>query len=170
MEALRKRLLDTIDGNRERLGALSRKIFEHPETLMEEHRACAWICEVLKEDQFRIEQGIAGMDTAFRATFGGKADRPVVAILAEYDALPGIGHACGHNLIAGAAVGAGIGLRAVMPELLGTLLVLGTPGEEGGGGKIIMVEAGVFDEVDAAIMMHPSEKTFAARGSLAVVE
>jgi amidohydrolase len=170
MEALRKQLLDTIDGNRERLVALSRKIFEHPETLMEEHRACAWICEALQEDQFQIEQGIAGMDTAFRATFPGKADGPVVAILAEYDALPGIGHACGHNLIAGASVGAGIGLRAVMPELSGTLLVLGTPGEEGGGGKIIMVEAGVFDEVDAAIMMHPSEKTFSARGSLAVVE
>jgi len=169
MDELRKQVLDTIDGNRERLIALSRKIFEHPETAMEERRACAWICEVLEEEGFRVEQGIAGLETAFRATFPGKADRPVMAILAEYDALPGIGHACGHNLIAGAAVGAGIGLRAVMSELTGTVLVLGTPAEEGGGGKIIMLEEGGFDEVDVAMMMHPSEKTFAARDSLTIV-
>ena len=169
MEDLRKRVLDTIDENRERTIALSRRIFEHPETGMEERRACAWICEALEEERFRIEQGIAGLETAFRATFPGKADRPVMAILAEYDALPGIGHACGHNLIAGAAVGAGIGLRAVMSELTGTLLVLGTPAEEGGGGKIIMLEEGVFDEVDVAMMMHPSGKTFPSRDSLAIV-
>jgi amidohydrolase len=89
-----------------------------------------------------------------------------VAILAEYDALPGLGHACGHNLIGAAAVGAGLAMQSALSELAGTVQVIGTPGEEGGGGKAIMVDGGVFDGVDAAMMVHPSSKNLTRRSSL----
>lgn len=165
---LRERMLHRIDESAERLIALSRRIYTHPEIAMEEHQACAWLMEELQQEGFAVEKGVAGLDTAFRATARGRKHHPAIAILAEYDALPGIGHACGHNLIAGAAIGAGIGLHAILSELDGTIIVLGTPAEEGGGGKVIMVEQGTFDPIDVAMMIHPSGNTFTARESLAV--
>ena len=97
----------------------------------------------------------------------GKVQTPTIAILAEYDALVGLGHACGHNLIAAAAIGAGIGLAAVKSELPGQVQVIGTPAEEGGGGKIILANAGIFTDIDAAMMFHPASKNMVLRGSLA---
>ena len=107
------------------------------------------------------------METAFQATKSGPETGPAFAFLAEYDALPEIGHACGHNLIAAAALGAGVGILPVLKEFPGQVRVIGTPAEEGGGGKRIMVEAGVFDDVGAAMMFHPSAKNMVLRGSLA---
>lgn len=169
LQNLQERLHHRIDESAERLIALSRRIHAHPEIAMEEHQACAWLSEELAQEGFVVEKGVAGMDTAFRATARGRRDRPAVAILAEYDALPGIGHACGHNLIAGATIGAGIGLRAILSELDGTVIILGTPAEEADGGKAIMIEQGGVDDIDVAMMIHPSGNTFTARESLAIV-
>ena len=108
----------------------------------------------------------SGLETAFVATLHGRNSGPTVAFLAEYDALPGLGHACGHNLMGTASVGAGMAMMAVLPELTGTIQVIGTPAEEAGGGKAIMVDAGIFKGVDAAMMIHSSGRNLIGRGSL----
>ncbi len=140
----------------DRLGGLvnlSHNIHEHPETAFEEEQAAAWTSKPLSDAGFSVTEGVAGLPTAFDARFGSGA--MVVAVCAEYDALPGIGHACGHNIIAASAVGAGLGLAAVADELGITVRVLGTPAEEGGGGKVVMLDEGVFEGVHAAMMVHP---------------
>ncbi|MCL6553027.1 MAG: M20 family metallopeptidase [Firmicutes bacterium] len=164
---MHERITAAIDAAADDLVALSRRIHAHPETAFNEHQAAAWLTETLARHGFVVERGIAGLETAFRAEIRGVRPGPTVAILAEYDALPELGHACGHNLIACAAVGAGIGLAAVRDALPGTVLVLGTPAEEGGGGKVIMLQRGAFAGVDAAMMFHPAGYTVAERPSLA---
>jgi amidohydrolase len=115
------------------------------------------LADALERHGFEVERGVGGVETAFRAVMpGGNGDGPTVALLAEYDALPGIGHGCGHNLIAMSNLGAGLGAKAAMRSLPGRLIVLGTPAEEGGGGKIRLLEAGVFKDVDVALSSHPS--------------
>ena len=143
----------SIEGDLDGLVRLSHDIHDHPETAFEEDRAAAWTAERLAEGGFTVTTGTSGMPTAFSAEIGNGP--LVVALCAEYDALPGIGHACGHNIIAAAAVGAGIGLAGMADDLGLTVRVLGTPAEEGGGGKITMLEDGVFDDVHAAMMIHP---------------
>jgi amidohydrolase len=142
-----------IEGGLDGLVRLSHIIHEHPETAFEEDRAAAWTAERLADGGFTVTTGTAGMPTAFSAEAG--SGPLVVALCAEYDALPGVGHACGHNIIATAAVGAGLGLAGVADDLGITVRVLGTPAEEGGGGKITMLDDGVFDGVHAAMMIHP---------------
>ena len=149
-----------------RLIDISHQLHDNPEITFEEHKSAALLTNELEEQGFDVERGVAGLDTAFIATYG--SGEPVVGILAEYDALPKIGHACGHNLIATWAVGAGIALRRALPDVQGTIKVFGTPAEEGGGGKVTMAEAGLFDGLAAAIMMHPRDTTYLDRGSLAV--
>lgn len=149
-----------------RLIEMSQTIHANPELCFEEHKAAELLTHELEEHGFDVQRGVAGMDTAFVATYG--EGEPVVGIIAEYDALPQIGHACGHNLIGTWAVGAGIALRRAMPDVQGTIKVIGSPAEEGGGGKVIQAEAGVFDGLDAAMMMHPRDRTYLDRGSLAV--
>lgn len=124
-----------------------------PEGAFAEHRAAALLTGRLEEAGFAVERGVAGMPTAFTARSG--QGRPVVALPLEYDALPGLGHACGHNLIAAAGLGAALAVDAVLGGSAGSVLAVGTPAEEGGGGKAAEVEAGVFDGVDAALMFHP---------------
>ncbi len=135
------------------LVALSHAIAGTPETAFEEVRAAAWTADALRAGGFRVTAGAGGLATAFTAEAG--TGPLVVAVCAEYDALPGIGHACGHNLIAATAVGAGLGLAPVAEELGLCVRVIGTPAEEGGGGKIALLDAGVFDDVHAALMVHP---------------
>jgi amidohydrolase len=142
-----------IDDRLDDLVQLSHSIHEHPETAFEEDRAAAWTAGRLADGGFTVTTGTAGMPTAFSAEVG--SGPLIVAVCAEYDALPGVGHACGHNIIAAAAVGAGLGLAAVADDLGVTVRVLGTPAEEGGGGKITMLDDGVFDDVHAAMMIHP---------------
>ncbi|HLJ60179.1 MAG TPA: M20 family metallopeptidase [bacterium] len=167
LNALKDRVCHEVDGLRDDLGALSRRIFEHPEFQFEERQACAWLSEFLKANGFDVETNVAGMETAFRGRVRGTKERPHVALLAEYDALRGLGHACGHNLICTASVGAAVALHRAAPSLAGVLSVLGTPAEEGGGGKVIMAEQGVFGTMDAVMMFHPSRANWWARGALA---
>jgi amidohydrolase len=138
----------------ERLVALSHAVHTDAELAFEEHRSAARVAEALTAGGFTVDHGVAGLDTAFIATVG--TGSLTVAICAEYDALPGIGHACGHNVIAAAAVGAGLALAPLADELDLTVKVMGTPAEEGGGGKILMLDAGLFDGVHAAMMVHPA--------------
>jgi amidohydrolase len=135
------------------LVTLSEDLHAHPELSFEERRSAALVADLLAAHGFEVAHGVAEMPTAFEARFGTGALH--IAFLAEYDALPEVGHACGHNLIAAIAVGAGIGLKAVADELDLTVRVLGTPAEEAGGGKVVMIDHGVFDDVHAAMMVHP---------------
>jgi len=143
-----------IDAQGARLLELSHRIHENPELCFEEQRAAAWLASYLETLGVAVEKPAFGLDTAFVAEIG--TGRPRVALLCEYDALPDIGHACGHNLIAAAGVGAAAGLARVCDQLDGSIRVLGTPAEEGGGGKAIMGRNGAFADVDVAMMIHPS--------------
>jgi amidohydrolase len=136
------------------LWRISLFLHDNPELAFQEHRACAELVDALSTAGFEVERGVAGLPTAFRARWGTGAP-PRVALLLEYDALPGLGHACGHNLIATAGLGAALAVRHALPELAGTLVVIGTPAEEGGGGKVLELDAGVFDGIGAALMFHP---------------
>lgn len=140
-----------------RAGALldaSHDIWEHPELNFEEHRAHDLLAGILEDEGLVVERGAYGLDTAFAARAGREG--PTIAVLCEYDALPEIGHACGHNVIASAGLGAGLAAAALAEELGGRVLILGTPAEEGGGGKVLLAERGAFDGVDAAMMVHPA--------------
>jgi amidohydrolase len=161
-EAARAAIEDAAKG----LVDLSHRIWDHPELAFEEERAASWTAETLSDAGFRVEQGTSDIPTAFTAEFGSG---PLVAgICAEYDALPGIGHACGHNMIASAAVGAGIGLARMADDLGITVRILGTPAEELGGGKILMLERGAFDGLHLAMMVHPSPTEGDASPTLAI--
>src|SRR5437867_12767689 len=140
--------VDRLAGDLEKL---SRQIHDNPELGYQEIKAAAWLTEFLAKQGFKVERGVAGVETASRGTIE-TGDGPTIAILCEYDALPGIGHACGHNVIATAGVGAGAGLAAVRDKLpTGRLHVIGTPAEEGGGGKVKLIQAGVFRDVGVAM-------------------
>jgi amidohydrolase len=145
---------------------LSGRLHSEPETPFEEHHAAALLTEWLDKEGFTVTRGVAGLETAFTGSFG--AGRPRIAFLLEYDALPGLGHGCGHNLIAAGGLTAATALARALPgETPGSIVVIGTPGEEGGGGKIVELEAGVFDGIDAALMFHPADRTIPWRRSLA---
>jgi len=151
------------------LETLSRSIHDHPELCYQETRACGWLADFLGRHGFAVERGVGGVETAFRGTLAN-GDGPTIAILCEYDALPGIGHACGHNVIAAAGAGAGAALAAVRSRLpRGRVLVVGTPAEEGGGGKIRLIESGVFGDVDCAMMIHGFDRTLLHQDLLGVI-
>jgi amidohydrolase len=158
---------DRIDEIFPELCTLSLNIHSHPEQSFQEHYACGELTEFLKNHGFELTGNLGGLDTAFLAEKKGRGPGPAVALTAEYDALP-IGHACGHNLIAAASMGAAAGLLAMMGEIQGTLKVIGTPAEEGGGGKVILCDKGVFRDVDFAMQVHPHKMNMIQCGSLAV--
>jgi len=168
--ALNDRITAAIDEFREELIAVSRDIHSHPELNYEEWHAAGVLADSLEARGFEVQRSVGGIETAFAATLEGRADGPTVALLAEYDALPGVGHGCGHNLIAISNIGAAFGLKAAMAELPGRLVVLGTPAEEGGGGKIRMLEAGVFDGVDVSLSSHPGSHLTVIRTDLPIDE
>ena len=156
MEESKSKILSEIDRDREELEELSRKIHDDPELGFEEFHALSYISDVLKKHGYRVEQGYGGLETSFRAEKEGSKPGPTVAFLAEYDALKGVGHGCGHNLIATCSTGAFLGLASVMEDLPGKVCIIGTPAEEGGAGKVKLLKNGAFDDVDFALMMHPS--------------
>jgi amidohydrolase len=158
----------TVDGAASRLVQLSHDISADPELAYEEHRAAARCADLLEEHGFSVERGAYGQPTAFAARVGGSG--PHVVVCAEYDALPGVGHACGHNIIAASAVGAGLALAPLVEEAGLRLTVLGTPAEELGGGKVDLIRAGAFEAADAAIMMHPTPHDDYAPKALAIEE
>ncbi|MBW2044084.1 MAG: M20 family metallopeptidase [Deltaproteobacteria bacterium] len=153
MDHIKAKLQKEVDALEPELKKLSYRIHAHPEVGWEEQNASRWITEYLEDGGFHIERGICGLPTAFRASYG--TGKPVIAFLSEYDALPDIGHGCGHNIIASAAVGAGMASRLISDQWSTTILVMGCPAEELLGGKVILVEKGAFDDVDAALMVHP---------------
>lgn len=153
IEKLKKSVAEEIASRTSQLENLSRKIHDNPETAFEEHKAADWLSKYLEDSGFILERGICKLPTAFRGTYG--TGKPAIAIMAEYDALPKLGHACGHNLIAIAAVAAGVSSKLAVDALGGCVVVIGTPGEELTGGKAIMAERGAFDDVDAAMIVHP---------------
>jgi amidohydrolase len=150
------RIVAAVDTARDELIAVSRDIHAHPELNYEERHASAVLADLLERHGFAVERAVGGVETAFRATARGRGPGPTVAFLAEYDALPDIGHGCGHNLIALSNAGAGIGAKAALDDLDGGVQVIGTPAEEGGGGKIRLLEAGVFEGVGVALSSHPA--------------
>lgn len=155
----------TLDAEAPALRELALKIHAHPELRFEEHRAAGWISDLLTTRGHAVERPLGGLATALRARAGRAGPR--LAILAEYDALPEIGHACGHNLIAAGAVGAFLALAPVAEAQGFTVDLVGTPAEEGGGGKALLLDAGVFAGVDAAMMFHPFDRDLVAHGTLA---
>ena len=155
-DAVRRRGTDLIE--------LSHAIHAEPELAFAEHRSCAKAQALVAERGFEITAAAGGLDTAFRADFG--SGPLAVGVCAEYDALPGIGHACGHNIIAASAVGAALALAEVAEQLGLTVALLGTPAEEFGGGKVLLLNAGVFDDLAVAVMVHPGPVDVAATRSL----
>ena len=152
--AVRTAVTDAVRRAGDDLVGLSHDIHDHPELGYAEHHAVEAVAQLLRAHGHEVETGAYGVPTALRARAG--QGRPTVAILAEYDALPGIGHACGHNVICATAVGAFLAAAEVIGDLDGSVELIGTPAEEGGGGKELIAQAGGFDEVDATVMLHPS--------------
>lgn len=167
IQKMKSKVIKNVDAQGGKLIALSKKIHDNPETGFHEVKASGWLCEYLDKNGFRVERGICRMPTAFRATYG--KGKPVIALMAEYDALPGIGHACGHNIICTAAVGAAVAAKAAVDQCGGSIAVLGTPAEELYGGKAIMAERGAFDDIDMAMIVHPDITNVASARALACI-
>lgn len=162
---MKERVLEEVEAHRAELIDLSLRIHANPEPSLEERQALVILAEFLEVNGFEVERGSCELPTAFKASYG--QGTPRIAFLAEYDALPELGHACGHNIIAASAAGAGIACKAAVDQLGGTILVIGTPGEEYHGCKALMVQRGAFDEVDVAMMIHPGTKDVVAPAALA---
>jgi len=162
---LKAEVCDRVAAQRTRLDEISRSIHSHPEMGFEESQAMEWLTAYLEENGFSVERGICRLPTAFRASYG--KGNPAIAILAEYDALPELGHACGHNIIAASAIGAGAAARAAIDRCGGRVLVIGTPAEEMHGGKVIMAQRGAFKGLDAVMMVHPGSRDVATISALA---
>ncbi len=150
---LKQAIQKEADAQGQELIDLSLRIHANPELGYEEVKASGWLTEYLEKNGFKIERNISGLPTAFRATYG--IGKPVIAMVAEYDALPDVGHGCGHNIIGVAATGAAVAAKLAADKVGGTILVMGCPAEEKLGGKVIMVDKGAFDGVDVAMMIHP---------------
>ncbi|MCZ6479586.1 MAG: M20 family metallopeptidase [Candidatus Methylomirabilales bacterium] len=158
LDPLKQALIEEVDRLSPELLQISRFLHANPELSFEEHQAAELLIRTLEEHGFSLERGVARLTTAFTATYAS-GEGPTIAFLAEYDALPGMGHACGHNLIASASVGAALALKSRLAQIPGRVLLVGCPAEEKGGGKIPLVEAGLFQWVDAAMLVHPSNRT-----------
>lgn len=163
----KEKIYQQIERLRPKLEKIALEIYANPEVKYEEIKASGLLSRTAKEHGFKIEKPLADLETAFKASFEGSDPRVCLAFLAEYDALPAIGHACGHNLIAGAVLGASLGLCHYKEKLPARIELIGTPAEEGGGGKVILADAGVFNHIDAAMMFHPSGKNVIKKSTLA---
>ena len=157
VQFLKQQVQAEVDRLTPDLLATSRFLHANPELAYEEHRAAERLSAILEEHRLAVTRGVASLPTAFTARAG--SGKPRIAFLAEYDALPGLGHACGHNLIGTASLGAALAVKAILDRVPGEVLVVGCPAEEKGGGKIALVEAGVFAGADAAMLVHPSNRT-----------
>lgn len=160
------RVAAEVDRLEDLLLDVSHRIWDHPELCFEEHRAHDLLCDVLEAEGLTPTRHAYGLDTAFVAEAGTTG--PLVAVCCEYDALPDIGHACGHNIIAAAGLGAGLAAARWAEQLGGRVRILGCPAEEGGGGKVFMIRAGAFDDVDAAMMVHPADHDLPTMTTLAI--
>ena len=169
LDLLKRAACESIDSLEPELLRISHAIHAQPELAFEETHAAQLLVETLRGAELEVEAGAFGLETAFVSEFGSEPGA-CVAVLAEYDALPGIGHACGHNLIATSALGAGLALSTLRDHLPGRVRILGTPAEERGGGKELMARAGALEGVDAALMMHPSSVDLVSMPCTALAE
>ncbi len=167
IKRLKTKVRNKVEAQCRELTQLSLNIHDNPELGFQEEKASSWLINYLEDNGFRVQKCIAGLATAFQTTYG--QEKPRIALLAEYDALPKIGHGCGHNIIAASAVGAGVASKLAIDSLGGSIVVLGTPGEEVLGGKIDMVKAGIFEEIDVAMMVHPNTRNLATSQTLACI-
>src|SRR3954469_18822182 len=166
LAAVKERLAAEIDKRSDVLIDASHQIHEHPELCYEEHFAHDLLTGLLETENLEVERGAFDLDTAFIARAGTSG--PTIAVLCEYDALPGIGHACGHNIIGTAGLGAGIAAAMLAEEVGGRVVILGTPAEEGGGGKVFMADNGALEGVDAAMMVHPAGADLRSMNAIAI--
>lgn len=166
-ELLKARVQEYLDEMAERLIVISQTLHANPEVAFEEHQSMALLADTAEQHGLYVERGVANLATAFVASSVSPQSGPTIALIAEYDALPGLGHACGHNIIGTAATGAALALHAMRDLLPGSIKLIGTPAEERGGGKVMMIERGVFEGIDAAMMIHPGSKAMTTRGTLA---
>ncbi|MDQ7094148.1 M20 family metallopeptidase [Desulfosporosinus sp. PR] len=167
MDAIKAFYRDQAQYLRQEVWEVARQIGEHPELGYKEYFASEVLSNFLRNHNFEVKTGIAGVDTAFLARFRGTVPGPKIAFLAEYDALPEVGHGCGHNLIGAASAGAAVILSKSL-ELPGEIIVVGSPAEETSGAKVTLVEKGIFEGVDAAIMFHPGSQNVPVISSLAL--
>jgi amidohydrolase len=167
-EGLKSAIMASVEAHRETVLSVLDALYRNPETGLREYASSALLSEMLERGGFVLERGLAGMETAFRARWGDGG--PGIAILAEMDALPELGHACGHNVIAAAAIGAALALRNCLPPELARITVLGTPAEEMGIGKVDLIRAGVFAGIDFAMMVHPSSRRQVIKESLGLAK
>jgi amidohydrolase len=167
MDAIKAFFKDQAQQLRKEVWKVAHQIGEHPELGYKEYFASEVLSRFLQQHGFEVKRGIAGVETAFLARFTGTRPGPRIAYLAEYDALPGVGHGCGHNLIGAASAGAAVILSKSL-ELSGEVLVIGSPAEETSGAKVTLVEKGIFQNVDAAIMFHPGSQNVSVISSLAL--
>jgi len=167
MKKIKDQIGREVESLADDLFTVSDFLLANPETAFQEFKASNYLSSVLEKNGFEVEKNVGNIETSFFARPAGcPQTRPTVAILTEYDALPEIGHGCGHNLIAAASLGAAITLRRILREKAGGLVLVGTPAEEGGGGKALLAEAGVFEKMDAAMMFHPSSTNIPGQGML----
>jgi len=166
---VKRRIAAAVEASRAEIIDLSHRIHADPEPAFEEHHAAAWIADRLRAHAFEVEHPVGSLATAIRAIRRGRlgSGGPRVGILAEYDALPGLGHGCGHNTMAASGLGAAIGLASVVDHISGEIVFLGTPAEEYGSGKQIMIDDGLFDGLDAALLYHPCDRNHVACHTLA---
>ncbi|MEN2468103.1 M20 family metallopeptidase [Ornithinibacillus sp. FSL M8-0202] len=165
---MKQLLKDELQGIEQDLWDICKQMYDHPELGDQEYESMKLLTSLLGKHGFSIETGIVGRPTAFKAEYTSGKPGPKIAYLAEYDALPGVGHGCGHNLIGTMSVGAGITLSKVIQEIGGSVVVLGTPAEETNGAKVPMSEQGVFDDMDVAMILHPSDQSYVSGESLAM--
>jgi len=159
MTKLKQTIYETIDGMESAILAINDYIHSHPEIGNQEFQAVELLTRTLAEHRFEVERNVAGLATAFKATYRNGEGGPVIGLLCEYDALEGLGHGCGHHMQAASITGAAIALSRCLGEIPATIEVFGTPAEETTSGKVPMVKAGVFDHLDVALMMHGGDRT-----------
>lgn len=155
LESLKRAMCEQIDERADELISISRAIHADPEEKFDEHHAHDLLCDRLERSGLEVERHAFDLPTAFRSRVG--VEGPDIAVLLEYDALPGLGHACGHNIIAAAGLGAGLAAASFAARSGGRVTILGSPAEEGGGGKVFMIERGALEGIDAAMMVHPAD-------------
>ncbi|KMJ59498.1 amidohydrolase [Bacillus sp. LL01] len=165
---MKKKIVDFLDQYQQDYFEISTYIGENPELGHEEHKSSEILAEKLMEHGFKVEMGTCGLPTAFEAVFDSGMPGPVIGFMCEYDALPEIGHACGHNLIGTMGIASAIAASKVLPETGGKVIVFGTPAEETKGGKVTMAEQGIFDQLDVALMVHPLHSYVKSGSSLAM--
>lgn len=165
---MKNKVMALVDEIAPELNELSLEIFNNPELGYEEYKACKLHTDILRKYGFTVEKNFSGVETGFKAVYKGEKDGITVAYMAEYDALPGIGHGCGHNLLGSVSTGAGIVLKQIIDEIGGTVIVFGTPAEETSGAKVTYVENHEFDDVNIAMMAHPGSDYTKSGTSLAL--